>query len=172
MGVREEFPSIMKEDFQTIRGDFTCADGSIKPDWSIISRRQYLTESSFLVVLSGPKDLIEECGRALQEPHWPYYLGRKSCIPTRPIFDRITEEYSSLLDALSRIPWEHRTLSADPEISPGPKPEKLRCVIEKKANINYHMDKKRQDCVRINPGRLYDFRFVDVVYVPTASLPA
>lgn len=51
--------------------------------------RSYLCDASFLVaVQSTPEDdnLIGKLADAVQSPVWPLYMGRKSCIPTKPVF--------------------------------------------------------------------------------------
>lgn len=50
------------------------------------SDRYYLADASFLVALQGDIDTVARCAEALQAPVWPYFLGRKSCVPTAPVF--------------------------------------------------------------------------------------
>ncbi|MFH0911473.1 MAG: type I-E CRISPR-associated protein Cas5/CasD, partial [Planctomycetota bacterium] len=47
--------------------------------------------------------IIEELARAVQLPVWTLYLGRKSCVPTRPPFDGVGD-YNSLQAALEQHP--------------------------------------------------------------------
>lgn len=79
-----------------------------------LSRRQYLYDASFLVALQGPADAISDCARALENPVWPLFLGRKCCIPTQPVFDG-TGSFEKLSDALSSIPWQPRMEAFDGE---------------------------------------------------------
>lgn len=65
--------------------------------------RYYLCDASFLAAVQAPDARIEELTRAVQDPHWPIYLGRKSCVPTRPVFDG-TGDYGSLREALQAHP--------------------------------------------------------------------
>jgi CRISPR system Cascade subunit CasD len=51
-----------------------------------VSRRQYLLEARFGVILAGDGSLLERAAAALQDPVWGVWLGRKSCIPAEPIF--------------------------------------------------------------------------------------
>ena len=47
--------------------------------------KTYLTNSSFTVFLEGEQDLLKKICTAFLNPVYPLYLGRKSCIPSRPI---------------------------------------------------------------------------------------
>ncbi|MBI2869130.1 MAG: type I-E CRISPR-associated protein Cas5/CasD [Chloroflexi bacterium] len=49
---------------------------------TLLSRRQYLYDASFLVALQGDASAINEYASALDEPAWPLYLGRKCCVPS------------------------------------------------------------------------------------------
>ena len=123
-GVRVEAPGRVLVDFHTITDFLPMADGKHKyqggtsgkalakiyadPDATpatIISPRAYLEDAAFLVGLEetdGYSGLLARCAAALQRPVWPLYLGRKACIPTRPILELLTDEYGCLDDALAR----------------------------------------------------------------------
>ena len=125
MGVRVERSGTILVDFQTTTGAFMAADGrfrgtSDKP-YTVVSPRSYLNDASFLVILEGPESILRRCARALQEPRWPIYLGRKSCIPTRPVLGGLEDKYQSLEDALARYPWEPTYEGEVP-------PQQLRCM--------------------------------------------
>jgi CRISPR system Cascade subunit CasD len=72
---------------------------------TLLSRRQYLFDASFLVALQGDGDVVREAATALQDPVWPVYLGRKCCIPTEPVFAG-TGEYKDLVQALCSQPLQ------------------------------------------------------------------
>lgn len=55
-------------------------------DETIISNRYYLCDAVFLVGLEGERSLVESIHAALRAPRWPLYLGRKSCVPSRPVW--------------------------------------------------------------------------------------
>lgn len=65
--------------------------------------RYYLCDASFLVAVQSDTDTITQLARAIQFPVWSPFLGRKSCIPARPLFDG-TSDYDSLTDALEKHP--------------------------------------------------------------------
>lgn len=44
--------------------------------------RYYLQDMAFAVALQAPANEAEQALRALQNPVWDLYLGRKSCVPT------------------------------------------------------------------------------------------
>jgi CRISPR system Cascade subunit CasD len=51
-----------------------------------VSRRQYLLEGCFGVILAGDQFVLQRAAAALQDPIWGVWFGRKSCIPAAPIF--------------------------------------------------------------------------------------
>lgn len=79
---------------------------------TLLSRRQYLYDASFLVALQGDTDMISASASALQDPVWPLFLGRKCCIPAEPVFAG-TGCFETLTDALPSIPWEPRICAID-----------------------------------------------------------
>lgn len=158
MAVRVERPGIRLVDFQTITGELPTADGGKKgkPEdpSTVISPRACLQDAAFLVVLDGPSPLLEELAVALQRPRWPVFLGRKSCPPTRPVFETLTDQYESVGEALRKHPWSG-ALAGDEDLPP-----KLRCIVES-SNGKY----LRPDRVRTNPARMYASRTVEIYWV-------
>jgi len=75
-----------------------------RPFETMLSRRQYLWDASFLAALQGPSGTIQECAEALDRPVWPVYLGRKCCVPSEPVLAG-TGTFDSLTSALSSVPW-------------------------------------------------------------------
>lgn len=51
---------------------------------TVVSNRWYLAGAAFLAGLEGSRPLLEAIHQALQHPHWPLSLGRRSCPPTIP----------------------------------------------------------------------------------------
>lgn len=51
-----------------------------------ISHRHYLADAVFLVGLEGDAGLLGQLAQSLRSPRWPLYLGRKSCVPSPPVF--------------------------------------------------------------------------------------
>lgn len=71
------------EDFHTAL-DTRRASGSMNRD-AVITRRQYLNDARFGVILAGDRSLLEKIAASLKDPMWGIWLGRKNCIPAEPI---------------------------------------------------------------------------------------
>jgi CRISPR system Cascade subunit CasD len=115
----------------------------------ILTYRHYLQDAVFTVALAGEPALLHKIERALCDPVFPIYLGAKCCVPSRPVFEEITDDYLSIEDALSRYP-----------LIDGKPPSKHYCEIE-----DIDGDHSRQDEVRINQMREYGFRRICVKYL-------
>lgn len=98
IGVRCDKPGIRLIDYHTVGGGYdypALLTARGKPKISSggphteETWRHYLCDASFLVALQGAPDLIDQLATAIQAPHWPIYLGRKSCLPSRPPFDGV-----------------------------------------------------------------------------------
>jgi len=77
----------------------TTADG--KPRGTDLTHRDYLSDSIFGAVLSGDDALVAEMAAALENPVWGVWLGRKSCIPTEPVFAGVFESAEAARAALA-----------------------------------------------------------------------
>jgi CRISPR system Cascade subunit CasD len=112
-GSRVDRPGRLLRDYQTINGGAMSAEGKIKITASsglpetVVSPRFYLADASFLAAIRGDEALIDRLSRALQDPVWPLYLGRKSCPPSLPPHAG-TGQYDSILDALQQHPRSGR----------------------------------------------------------------
>ncbi len=84
-------------DFHTIGGGYdkkrSAADkmsiprkASGAPFGTVITRRSYLTDAAFIVVLEGDSEaLLTQIQSALLDPVWGIWFGRKTCIPASPL---------------------------------------------------------------------------------------
>jgi len=87
------------QDFHTIGGGYSKKNILHVPKRArgthnlntVITRRDYLTDARFLVILSGEKETLNQIQTALQKPIWGTWLGRKCCIPSTPIQPVIDE---------------------------------------------------------------------------------
>lgn len=126
MGVRIDVPGIRWWDYHTVGAgmDMRIAEGrgKSKPG-AMLTRREYLCDASFLVALQGEVALVAELTMALKNPRWTLYLGRKACIPSRPLLEHPPGYDPDLLSALKSIPWRRR-LQGDP------KPEAVTCLLD------------------------------------------
>jgi CRISPR system Cascade subunit CasD len=94
-GERTELAARRLEDFHTVGGGYDKetqrqsiprkASGG-PCDNPTVSRRQYLNDARFGVILAGDRSALEHVAVALQDPVWGVWLGRKSCIPSAPLF--------------------------------------------------------------------------------------
>ncbi len=188
-GVRIDRPGTIETDYHTVQGRFWQANAKMKTGLSVsgttptkaesepphteITWRDYLHDAAFLVALAvKPEhqadnyDILENLMSHLEHPKWPIYLGRKSCVPSRPIFDRLANEYQDLDSALRTEPWsvprspkERKALQKDKQ---GPKLVAwLEC-----SDGEY----ERQDAVRLNQLRFYEFRRCKRIEIDVNSL--
>lgn len=182
-GVRVENPGVLSTDFHTVTGyhrtaagEFKHGDGTSKSfekarehdENTIVSTRDYLHDAAFLVALALKPEhmdgagLMGELAKAVQNPKWPLYLGRKSCVPSRPVFDRLTDEYSDLESALKHELW---TAPRSVKQSKALGVTNLLAWIECPEG-----EYERQDSLRLNQLRFYGFRRCKRIEVPIASL--
>ena len=96
MGVRCDQPGARIIDYHTVGGGYAqpallTAEGKRKLSSGAPHTEQtwryYLCGAAFLVALQGEPSLISTLADAVQSPHWPFFLGRKSCPPCRPPYD-------------------------------------------------------------------------------------
>ncbi len=113
LGVRCDRPGTRLVDYHTVGGGYPgptmlTAQGKLKlsskrphteQTW-----RAYLCDASFLAVVQAAPDLVASLAQAVQAPHWPIYLGRKSCPPSRPLYEGVVD-YDSIETALKDWPW-------------------------------------------------------------------
>ena len=119
MGVRCDKEGVILTDFHTIVGGVLSAEGKIKND-TVLSLRSYLCDASFLVALQGAPELIDHLALAVQRPAWPIYLGRRACVPTRPVYEGVGD-YADLVNALREWPCQGGVLPGE---------DGLRAVLE------------------------------------------
>lgn len=155
LGVRVERAGRRLVDFHTVTGVLPTADGKRKGKHeepaTIVSRRTYLEDAAFLVVIGGPDPLLRTIANAIRDPRWPVFLGRKSCIPCRPVFESLTDSYASVEDALRRHPWSCEARESEDAVPGGP----LDCTVEDPGG-----PAERRDRIRVNPARNYATRRV------------
>jgi CRISPR system Cascade subunit CasD len=109
MGVRHDRPGVPKRDYQTAG----CAedDTIVKADGTqsrngVVSQRFYLADAAFLVALEGDNGaLLEKAQAKLKDPTWPLALGRKSYLPSQPIWIEQGLQDALMRDVLARWPW-------------------------------------------------------------------
>lgn len=116
MGCRNDKPGKELVDYHTVSGALMNAEGNMLgkkgEEATILTERAYLQDAIYTVVLESIDDtgdaLLVVASESLRSPAWPVYLGRKSCVPSRPVFDGLSESFASIKEALSLLPlgWD------------------------------------------------------------------
>ncbi|WP_214364582.1 type I-E CRISPR-associated protein Cas5/CasD [Pseudonocardia sp. H11422] len=96
LAVRTEQPGRLERDFQT-----AARPGERTP--ISVSTRHYLADAVFLAAVEGDPALLEGLQEALRRPHFPLYLGRRSCPPVGRIEHGLRD--GTALTALNNEPW-------------------------------------------------------------------
>lgn len=109
MGVRHDRQGVPKRDYQTAgcaRGDTIIkADGKPSRD-GVVSHRFYLADAAFLVGLEDDdRTLLDKAHAALRNPVWSLALGRKSYVPSEPVWIEDAVQDAPLRDVLARWSW-------------------------------------------------------------------
>jgi len=163
-------------DYHTVGGGshmpmLLTAEG--KPKWTSSKRphteqtwRSYLCDASFLVAVQAePEDnaLIAQLAEAVQSPVWPIYLGRKSCVPTLPVYAG-TGSHGSLREALEAVKLRMRLLRAGQ-----PSTVRIRAVLECSASDQDSM--RRHDHLASRQFRRHEVRYSRDVLLNVEALP-
>ena len=120
-GVRVDREGVVLTDYHTAQG-VAKASGAGTEDQ--LSYRQYLSDAAFLVGFEGERGLLTCMHRALANPVWPLFLGRRAFPPSQPVHlpDGLREE--SLEEALRRYQ------GVAPKAARSPRPERMRLLLE------------------------------------------
>ncbi len=160
MGVRADQEGRLMRDYHTAgKGGYLRASGNVERETVVVSSRYYLADARFLVALEGDGDLLQALHRALREPVWPLYLGRKAFPPGEPVW--LEDGYCNgegVLEALGRYCW----LGTDPDR----RPEQVRLVMDDPQGPDV-----RPDGVPASFGvRACPLRRVSTRYIPAPPL--
>lgn len=124
MGVRVDREGRMARDWHTAL-DVAKAGGGPSKDCEP-SQRYYLADAEFLVALRGDLAFLNELQAALISPVWPLFLGRKSFVPSEPVWQRSGLQEGDNVETILRLqPWV-RSASARHTVPP----TRLRLVLE------------------------------------------
>jgi CRISPR system Cascade subunit CasD len=88
-------------DYHTVTG-YRRADGTVDDNATVQTRRHYLLNARFGVLLNGPLPLLEEITAALRNPRWGIWLGRKCCIPASPVLVTLAPDRATAWGELLR----------------------------------------------------------------------
>lgn len=103
LGVRADQPGSLMRDYHTAHEEAFWRRNDGK--YAHITERYYLSDAVFVIGLSGDEDLLFKIDTAVQNPHFPLYLGRRSCPPEGRISLGIRKGLP-LHNALSSEPWQ------------------------------------------------------------------
>lgn len=109
IAVRADRPGVKFVDFQTVQGDpLMAATGKPKTTGNtMLSPHAYLQDACFTVFIDTNNEWRQRILSALDNPKWCMYLGRKNCVPTRPIMAQVVD-YTGLMEALQEYPTAER----------------------------------------------------------------
>ena len=135
------------EDFHIVTGNpMLGGDGTKRSVGNtIVTRRYYLQDAFFTVFLIGEKEVLYDVKNALDNPGWSVYLGRKSCIPTRPVLDGEVKDFISIESMLKDVSLSDR--------------HDDNCMVEAEASLCSGTRLVRNDRIVGN----HEFSFRDVV---------
>jgi CRISPR system Cascade subunit CasD len=147
MAVRVDREGRLMLDYHTaqqLMRDFHTTQNVRRPDAkgtlkTVLSDRFYLADADFLVGLEGDRPLLERIDEKLHDPTWTLYLGRKSFVPSLPVFEAVSDSDrlsdDQLIEVMEKHAWRRRYYAETPPGKP------LRGVIE----VDYGKGEPRQD---------------------------
>lgn len=114
VAVRADRPGVKTVDFHSVTG-FPLrnaerkqrTDGKGKPSDTFTTRREFLEDACFTVFIDTTPEWQKRIIEALENPKWCMYLGRKNCVPSRPIQAKVVE-YVNIQEALKKYPAAER----------------------------------------------------------------
>ena len=156
MGVRVDREGFLKRDFQTAQNVVT-ASGTQWEDQ--ISTRQYLADAIFMVALEGDRDVLQRLHNALAKPVWPLFLGRKSYVPSHPVY---------LLDGLYEAADTREALKKYPLLcAPRKEQDEIRLILESSSVT--HETRMDTPVSFALGGREFRLRYVVTEFIPVDS---
>lgn len=97
-------PSTRLTDFHTVK-NARKVGGKVN-EYPVVSRREYLCDAPFTIAVGQRPEAaysLERIAAAVRKPVYTPSLGRRSCPPTRPLFERFVETVGSIIDALRQV---------------------------------------------------------------------
>jgi len=106
-GVRVDREGVVQQEFQTAQ----LVPGEPRT-LTAVSHRAYLADAAFWAALEGDVGLLRLLQTALKNPYWPLSLGRKSYLPSQPVWLKGGVLDGRLLEMLRRAPSLRRAADA------------------------------------------------------------
>jgi CRISPR system Cascade subunit CasD len=170
IGVRVDREGKLEKDFQTAQ-DVAVASGGTPQN--LLSNRYYLADAVFLIGVEGPTDQIKKLHDALRKPVWPLFLGRKSYVPSIPLYlkDGLLREVS-LNAALSEHPLLITAEEYDRCLKAVEKGRevKIRLVFETQ-EVTHEIRNDQPKCFALG-RREFGQRYVSTCYEDIGGFPA
>jgi CRISPR system Cascade subunit CasD len=82
-GVRVDRAGVLLRDYHTAIEVAASGTAGLS---TVVSERWYLADAAFLCGLEGEEGLLSKLHAGLSDPCWPIFLGRKSCLPSLPLY--------------------------------------------------------------------------------------
>ena len=168
MAVRVDREGKLGKDFQTAE-DVAIASG--RGTENLLSNRYYLADAAFLIGLEGSFELLETLYTALARPVWSVFLGRKSYVPTKPLFiDNGLHKDFALSEVLNRFPLllESEEITRRLDAVARGRTDKIRFVIETDS-VTHEVRQDQPRCYAIG-RREFGPRYVTTSYLDFAEL--
>jgi CRISPR system Cascade subunit CasD len=164
MGVRVDKEGTMKKDYHTALN--VAKSGGGKPKDCEPSDRYYLSDACFLIALQGDSDLLKSIDRAMQKPKWQLFLGRKSFVPSQPVWlpNGYLPQFDSVEDALRNYPYLCQSMDENK------RPQSLRLEIETDYGEGEKVRRDQPECF-IQGHRKFGLRYVTSKYINYPELP-
>ena len=67
------------------RNKFQTIDGSFQENRQLTKNIQFLQDAEFEVFIGGSDKLLKEIYDALRNPKYALFIGKRSCVPTKPL---------------------------------------------------------------------------------------
>jgi CRISPR system Cascade subunit CasD len=131
MGVRVDQEGIVQCDYHTVQNAIT-SEGKLKPPPkdTLPSHRYYVADADYLIGLEGDVSLLSQLEDAVKFPCWQLYFGRKSFVPSVPVYLNDGMVNLPLLEALKQYSYPQK-LKSD---------QKLRYIIETEDSLDVRSD--------------------------------
>ena len=120
VAVRADRPGVKFVDFQTVQGNpLKTADGGKRSNNTFISPHAYLQDACFTVFIDTTEEWRQRIISALEAPKWCMYLGRKNCVPSRPIQAKVItcDGMKEALEQYSPAERAEKTMTYECEIA-------------------------------------------------------
>lgn len=114
IAVRCDRKGKMYVDYHTVTAEKAILNAQGKPRCkTIVTYRTYLQDASYLAAIQTNQELASEIDDAFKNPCWTVYLGRKSCVPSVPVYIGIAAQYHTLEEAMNQYPPARRVSESD-----------------------------------------------------------